>query len=188
MAASILSLTTGVVGILATLALFVMFLGVAPFGTINDALIGAEAVLSAVVAVLLHSRVGASGGALPLVCVLVVVLGAVIVVTGTYLVASGKTGFVLAGLYMSAGFALIGVWVVWLNVVALQNGHWPDGLARFGVIVGAIMLVGLLSAVGIPSRVDSFETSPWYVSVGWVSFLAWGVLYPVWLILLWRSV
>ena len=115
-------------------------------------------------------------------------MGAVVVAVGVYLVVSNKTGFVLAGLYMSAGFALIGIWVVALNIVAMQNGHWSARLAGFGVIVGAIMLVGVLSALGIPFGVDSLEASPWYVSVGWVSFLGWGLLYPVWLILLGRNV
>lgn len=188
MTVSILALTTGVVGLIATLALFIMFLGVPLFGTINDFLIGVEAVLSAVLAVMLLSRLGASGGALPLAGVLVAGLGAVVVVVGVYLVVSGRTGFVLAGLYMSAGFALIGIWVAWANIVAMQNGYWPQGLALFGVIVGAIMLAGFLSAFGIPSGVDSFETSPWYVSLGWVSFLSWGLIFPVWLILLGRSV
>jgi hypothetical protein len=187
MTASVLGLATGVVGILATLALIVMFMGVGPFGTINDVLIGVEGLLSAILAVLLLSRLGLSAGALTVPGVLFAALGAAVVMVGAYLVVSGRTGFVLAGLYMSAGFALIGAWVVWVNILAMQNGHWPDGLARFGLIVGAIMLVGFLSSLGITSRVDSFETSPWYVSLGWVSFLAWGLLYPVWLILLGRS-
>ena len=50
MPASVLALITGVVGILATLALVIFYVGVGPFGAINDLLIGVEAVLSAGVA------------------------------------------------------------------------------------------------------------------------------------------
>ena len=84
------------------------------------------------------------------------------------------------------GYALVGLWLLGLNYFAQRTDRWPRRLARFGLITGAMMAVGMLTGPGIVGRVDDPGLAPWFVSVAQVASLGWLLLYPIWTIWLGR--
>jgi hypothetical protein len=77
-----------------------------PFGTINDIGNAATGLLGAALALRLRRHVSARSGDLAIAAA---IAGAAITVVGSALVISGTTGFLLAGLVSSVGFAGIGM-------------------------------------------------------------------------------
>jgi len=179
-----LAVVTGVAGLLGLLFIILFFRFGQPFGTLNDVSIGLAAVLSGVLAWLFYF-VYREQSPSPL-ALAAALAGALVVVTGSVLVISGVKGWFLAGLYMTAGNALIGLRLAGLSYSALHTDSWPHGLAVFGLVAGAIMVVGLVSVPGILRGVDAQASAPWYVNAGYVGGLGWMLLYPAWCIWLGR--
>ena len=109
-------------------------------------------------------------------------MGGAITVVGSSLVISGTTGFFLAGLVSSVGFAGIGAWLVVINRSDVQAVEWPRRLRLLGVLAGALMLLGIVAAPGVPLRLDDMATAPgwiWIAELGWLGIF---VAYPAWAI------
>jgi hypothetical protein len=177
----------GITGLLGLVFLILLFTVGQPFGTLNDICIGAAAVLSAVLAWLLFREQRLTSSLPGQIAVLVAVAGAAVVVVGSYLVISRSTGFFLAGLYMTVGNGLIGLWLIFLNLSARQAGTWPSSFTTFGLATGVILALGLAAVPGIFGRVDSFESASWLINyVGWTGALGWLVLFPIWCLRLGR--
>jgi len=172
---------------LAGLVFIILFYTVGqPFGTLNDLCIGLAAILSAVLAWLMYPGHHAQSPHLSPLALVAALVGALVVAVGSVLVVSGVTGWFLAGLYMTAGNALIGLWLIGLSYSARQSGSWPHGLAVFGLVAGVIMAVGLVAVPGILGGVDAQAAAPWYVNAGYAGGLGWLILYPIWCIWLGR--
>lgn len=164
----------GIVAFASVVSLALFFVVAGPFGFLNDvgnALIG---ILSALLAVRLASarRAGfAAGGA--------AVAGAVVTVMGSWQVISGATGFFLAGLVSSAGFALIGAWLLaytWPGPIA----GWPKRLSTLGLVTGVAMLFGVVAIPGVLMGIDDFGAVPpwmWGYAIAWLGTY---ILYPAW--------
>jgi hypothetical protein len=182
-----LALAVAAVIVLATLSLALFFIVGQPFGAINDAGIGLEAVLMAVLAWRLHALFRQAAPLPSLLALLAVVAGAAVTAWGSYLVIAGRTGFVLAGLYMSFGFGLQGLWLAGLSLAALSGADWPRSLALLGLVTGVLMAVGLITGPGILARVDSFSGAPWHVYLGFLGWVGWTLLLPVWAFGMWRA-
>ena len=183
-----IALATGVVGLLALASIILFFTIGQPFGTLNDIFIGLAAILSAVLAWMFYPQHQAQSPLLSQVALGAAIIGALIVAVGAGLVVFGITGWFLAGLYMAAGNALIGVWLIGQSYSAQQNSFLPQGLVIPGMVIGAIMLLGLAAIPGIFSRVDAWDTAPWYVNyVGQSGALGYLVLYPIWCVWLGRA-
>jgi len=166
-----------------SLLILMYALGSARLGMLNDVSISIAAWLSVALAWSLHSQHAARNPQMATLAVILTIAGAVMATAGTVLSISGRTGFILAGLYMMVGNALIGLWLLSLN----QGNPWPHGLATFGLITGAIMALGLAAIPGIFSSTDSFKDSSWLTWVGQMGFFGWAVLYPIWAIRLWST-
>jgi hypothetical protein len=108
--------------------------------------------------------------------------GAALTVAGSSLVLSGTTGFLLAGLISSVGFAGIGAWLLAVSRTAGRTRDWPRRLRRAGGIAGALMAFGILSAPGMVLRFDDMATAPAWVWIGFVGWLGTYVAYPAWAI------
>jgi hypothetical protein len=171
-----LAVALGLVSAGSAVCLTAFFVVGGPFGTINDIGNGATGVLSAVLAWRLGEQLTGRARDVALGAALV---GGAVAVVGSALVISGATGFFLAGLVSSVGFAAIGTWVVLVNR-GDRAATWPRGLRSLGVLAGVLMAIGIVAAPGILLRLDNMETAPGWI---WVGFLGWFgtfVAYPAW--------
>lgn len=177
-----LALAVAVVTLLGLVLLILMYvLSSGLLGTLNDVSILVAAWLSVALAWSLHSQLAARSPQLAVLALILAVVGAVVATYGSVLVISGRTGFLLAGLYMMVGNALIGIWLISLN----RGAAWPQGLVVLGLITGAVMALGLAAIPGIFARTDSFADSSWLTWVGQMGFVGWAILYPIWCLRLW---
>jgi hypothetical protein len=179
-----LAIITGISGLLA-LALLILFFTIGgPFGTLNDIFNGLTGILSGMLAWKLSTRFQIS-----LVFLIMALLGALAVVLGSILVIFEITGWYLAGLYTSAGYALIGLWLLALNASVRQINSWPQRLVTFGLITGMIMALGLLVLPGLINKIDAWESGPWYINyVGQLGAIGYLLLYPIWCMLVGRGI
>jgi hypothetical protein len=170
----------GGVGLISVASLVAFFAVGGPFGAINDWTIGIFGFLTGLVAVGQRRRDGtahAPAGLVPTVCA---ISGAVIVVLGAGLVISDTTGFLLAGLVESLGFALIGVWLIALNRSSAGAPRWPRRLAGLGAVTGAVMAIGFIVAPGVAVGLDDAKAAPIWVWLGFFGWIGTFFLYPVW--------
>ena len=181
------AIATGIVGLLG-LAFIILFFTVGqPFGTINDYCIGLTAILSVVLVWMLYSRLHSQSPLLSQVTFVIAMLGALLVLVGTALAISGVKGWFLSGLYMAAGNAMIGLWLLGLNYSALRDNSLPQSLVIFGLMSGVILALGLVTIPGIFRGIDSQEYElTTFNYIWWASSLGYLALYPTWCILLGR--
>lgn len=165
-----------------SLAVFYAVGGRGPFGAINDlgnALVG---ILSALLA--LRLRPHGMGGSVGAAAIGAAVLGAAITAVGTALV--GTTGFFLAGLVSSLGFAFIGLWLVALNRSLRADGRWPRRLPTVGLALGLLMALGFVAAPGIAVGLDDLGAAPGWIWIGFLGWIGTYLIYPAWSIWLGR--
>jgi hypothetical protein len=173
-----LAIAAGVVAAASAASLATYFAVQGPFGAINDLGNAATGVLAACLAWRLRDRL--TGRARD-IAVAAAVAGAAIAVVGSALVVSKTTGFFLAGLVSSTGFAGIGVWLIALSRNAGMS-ELPRRLRSLGVIAGSLMALGIATAPGIVLRLDDMATAPAWVWIGQLGWLGTFVIYPVWAI------
>jgi hypothetical protein len=182
------AIATGIVGLLALVCLLVFFAGVRPFGPLNDLAIGLAALLSGLLAWLLYPEFHARSPLLSQLALISALAGAVVVVAGSVLVISGRTGWFLAGLYMAAGNGLIGLWLLASSYSARSGPAWPQSLVVSGLAVGLILALGLATIPGIVRGLDAWAAAPWYVNyIGQAGALGYLLAYPLWCIWLGRT-
>jgi hypothetical protein len=158
-----------------------------PFGTLNDLGNAAIGVLSAVLAFSVlpgrgSDRPGGHGAGLG-----ASVLGGGVMIIGSLLVVLEVSGWYYAALVSSLGAAGIGLWLVVVNDRFAGFGCLSVGALRLGRFAGIVMLAGVLAVPSLLNRVDVWEIPPWYLSCSQVSWLGTYVLYPIWCVLLARS-
>ena len=178
-----LALAVGVCAAGSAVCLATFYAVQGPFGTINDIGNAAAGILSAGLAWRLRRQIPGRAGD---VAVGAAIVGAMISVAGSSLVLSRTTGFFLAGLVSSVGFAGIGAWLLVLNRSDAVAAIWPQGLRRIGVAAGALMTLGIVAVPGILLRLDDIRAAPgwvWIAQLGWLGIF---VVYPAWAIWLAR--
>jgi hypothetical protein len=171
------ALATGLVAAGSVACLATYFVVGGPLGSINDVGNAAAGVLSACLAWRLRRQLPGRTGDLAIGAALV---GAAITVVGSVLVVSGTTGFVLAGLVSSVGFAGIGAWLVVLNRSVGKSTGWPRRLRALGITAGSLMALGVVTAPGIPLRIDDMASAPAWVFIGYLGWLGTYLAYPAW--------
>jgi hypothetical protein len=182
------AIVAGIVGLSGLVFIILLFTIGQPFGTLNDLCIGVAAILSAVLAWLFVPAYDQQPFLLRQAGPVVASLGALIVAAGSILVISGARGWFLAGLYMAAGNGLIGLWLLSFSYAALRDNLYPHGLVIFGLVTGLILALGLFGIPGILKGVDSTESAHRVINyLGQAGSLGYLVLYPVWCILLGRT-
>ena len=182
-----MAIAAGIAGLCGLVFIILFFSIGQPFGTLNDICIAIAAILSGVLAWMLYPVHHAQSPLLSQLALIIALVGTLVVAVGSALVIFGVTGWFLAGLYMAAGNALIGLWLLGLNYSAQHGNSWPHSLVIFGLVIGAIMALGLVAVPGIFSGVDSQESASWIINyVGQAGGLGWLALYPIWCILLGR--
>ena len=171
-----LAIAAGVVAAGSALSLATYFAVGGPFGTINDVGNAAAGVLGGCLAFRLRGQLP---GRLGDVAVAAAVVGAALTVVGSALVVSHTTGFFLAGLVSSVGFAGIGGWLVALARRAPDSAGGA-GLRAIGLVAGSLMALGVLAAPGIYLRLDDMASAPAWVYVGLLGWLGIYVVFPIW--------
>jgi len=172
-----LATTVGAVAIGSAVCLAVFFALEGPFGTINDIGNATTGLLSGALAWRMRSGTPGPAGRAALGAAIV---GAVVTVVGSALVISETTGFFLAGLVSSVGFAGVGLWLIAVNRGDSRAADWPPRLRLLGAVGGLLMAMGLAAVPGIVLGIDDMATAPgwvWISSVGWLGVYA---VYPAW--------
>lgn len=178
------SLAAGVAGLLGFAFIILFFTVGQPFGTLNDVFIGVTALLSLALALMLYPSFHAHSPSLSLTALVIALAGVVLVVAGSVLAISGRRGWFLSGLYMSAGYALVGLWLVALSYSALRANDMPRGLSILGVIAGAVLALGLVAIPGIIRGVDTKEYQLTIVNaIWWTGSIGYLTVFPVWCVL-----
>jgi hypothetical protein len=173
-----LALAIGITAAGSAVCLATYFAVQGPFGTINDIGNAATGVLSAALAWRLRRQIpGRAANAV----VGAAIAGAGLTVAGSALVVSGTTGFFLAGLVSSVGFAGIGAWLVVLNGSGALP-PWPRRLRSLGIAAGALMTLGIAAAPGVVLGLDDMAAAPAWAWIGLVGWLGIYVAYPAWAI------
>lgn len=166
---------------LAFIALFYTIGG--PFGTLNDLCVAFGAILSGGLAWMLSKMHRSYAPRLSRLALGSGLVGAFLAPIGSSFAIFDVTGWVLAGLVTTFGYALIGLWLLGLNYSVLRRLAFPRHLAQFGVVAGGIATVGILAGPGIIVRTDALESAQWFVLAGlYVGGLGWNILYAIWCI------
>ena len=181
------ALATAIATLLATILIFLFYAAGGPFGTLNDIFNGVAGILSGVLAWTLASQFGTNSSLLTRASLVLAVIGAIIVAIGSILIIFDVTGWILAGWYTTAGNALIGIWLLIFNDSMRHSNILPRGLVTFGLFVGAIMAVGIIAIPGILMGIDSVESTPGYLNLGYLGYVGTYFLYPAWAIWLGRT-
>ncbi len=150
------------------------------FGPLNDITSGLLAILSGVLASLIYAHFRDKFSWLGLVITIGAWIGALFILTGTVLVLSRFTGWVLAGLYSTTGYAFIGLWLLGFNSTARRGRLLPDRLTSLGLISGAIMILGFAAVPGIFARIDSLKAYSPVLNILWQSAGLGTLLFLVW--------
>jgi hypothetical protein len=155
--------------------LIVFYAAGRPFGTINDIGNALFGLLSLGLAWLLRPAWSVpSASWLPSLLLGIAGVGAVLTVLGTVFVMTEITGFYLAGLWSSFGFALVGAWLVGISRVGLPR------LRRAALVAGLVMLLGLVGVPGILMGLDDMDNAPAWTFVAGLSWAGTYLLFPAW--------
>ena len=182
-----MAIASGIACILAIVLLILFFTVGQPFGTLNDIFNGITGISILILAWMLYAEHHAKSPLLSQLALVTAIIGAIVVVIGSILVIFQITGWVLAGLYTGAGNALLGLWLASFCYSMLRGNIFPHNLVVFGLVVGACMALGLFLIPGIFARIDSMESPPWYLYLGFLEYLGVYILYPIWAIWLGRQ-
>jgi hypothetical protein len=183
-----LLVTIGIVGLLALAFLALFFTSGGPFGTLNDIFIALTAILTAILAWMLYAHLKIQAPVLSLIGLILAIAGAALVVTGSVLVIFGFTSWFLAGLYMAAGNALIGLWLLQVMDALRPDNPLPRWLGFIAIAVAITMALGLAAFPGIINRIDDPRGAMSVLSyAGQFGALGYLVLYPLWCVLAGRS-
>ena len=152
-----------------------------PFGTLNDICVALGGFLSGALAWKLYPTHRSHAPRESRISLMLALVGSCLVPVGSALVVFNITGWLLAGLVTTLGYALIGLWLVELSSSALHWLAFPKQFAHYGIIAGWVMAFGLLAAPGILARIDTMQAAPWYVLLAlFVGGLGWNILYTIW--------
>lgn len=175
-----LAMAVGAVLVTSVASLALFFAVGKPFGAINDWTVGLAGLLSGLLALAIRSRnpVGAPGSGT--IATGAAVVGAAIIVAGSALVISQATGFLVAGLVESLGFALVGLWLIALHRSIESTSGWPRQLRTLGLVAGIVMALGFVAAPGILMGLDDADTAPGWIWIGFVGWLGIFLLFPIW--------
>lgn len=176
-----LLIATGIFGLLGLIFIILFFTIGQPFGTLNDISIGLTAILSAMLVWLFYPSDFRQSLPLSQIILVLTMIGVILVLIGSYRAIARVSGWYLSGLYMAAGNALLGVWLLYLNIIALQSSSWPPRIAVFGLVSGGFLLLGLIAVPGIIRGTDlrTYDVTTINV-IWWTSALGWLALYPIW--------
>ena len=182
------AIAAGVAGFAALAVAILCFLLGRPFGRMDDKLVGLAALLSAALSMLLFPQLRAQDPQSAWAGLTLALVGVFVAAFGSVLAATGTATWFRAQLYVAAGNALIGIWLIMLNRSTGAVDALPNGVVTVGLFAGAVMALGIAAIPGILSGSDTEQSAPWISRhVGRAGNLGALVLYPLWCIWLGRT-
>jgi len=152
-----------------------------PFGTLNDVCVALGGMLSAGLAWMLYPTHRSHAPRVSPFALGIALVGACLAALGSGLVIFKVTGWFLAGLVTTFGYALIGLWLLGLSYSALRWLAFPRRLAQFGIVAGGVTAIGVLAGPGILARSDAIGSAQWFVLGSmFLGGLGWNILYAIW--------
>lgn len=181
------ALAAAIVSVTLFFALFAVFGD--PFGSASDIAMGVAGLLSGLLASRLYASHRTNSPTLAIVAIVFAWAGVVIVWVGSYLVVSGTTGYFLASLVTTFGYALVGLWLL----ILVLSGHTavaPTPTARrLPLLASLLMTVGFLVLPGIISQMDDPDTASLLANlVPPITWLGTSIAYPIWAFIFGRRV
>lgn len=176
-----LATTIAAVALIALVFIALFFSIGGPFGTLNDVCVALVGILSGGLVWMLYPTHRSYARRLSRFALGTGLVGACLAAVGSGLVIFNVTGWFLAGLVTTFGYALIGLWLLGLNYSALRYLVLPRRLALFGIVAGAVTAIGLFAGPGILARTDAINSAPGFVSASmYAGGLGWNILYAIW--------
>ncbi len=167
------AMTLAAVCVLSVVSLVLLFVIGEPFGRMNDVGNGLIGVLTVIFALLLARQAGGWLG------VAMAAVGAGLALYGSWLVMSGTTGFMLAGLVSTIGFGFIGLSLATFAWSPGAETLWGGSLLLVRITAVALVVGGIFAVPGALMRIDAFADVPgwlWLFGLGWLGVY---VLYPI---------
>lgn len=159
------------------------------FYRLNDLFNLIMALMSGVLAWMLYSHFQEKMTSLHGGLLILILVGMLLAVLGFWMIAFGRTGWILSGWYTDTGFAFIGLWLIGVNYTAFQNDLLPKGISLYGILVGIVMALGFASLPGLLRNIDSTDfMSPLLYGMWTASIRGWIILFPIWCILTGRYI
>lgn len=158
-----------------------------PFGTLNDVCVALGGILSGGLAWMLYPTHRSYAPRVSRFALAAALVGACLAAVGSGLVIFRVTGWLLAGLVTTFGYALIGLWLLGLSYSALRWLAFPRRLAQFGIVAGGVTAIGVLAGPGILAGTDAIGSAQWFVFASmFLGGLGWNILYAIWCVWLGR--
>lgn len=164
--------------IAAAITLSLLYAGIPFFGPVNDMLTAVTAILIAGLVWQFHAVVWAKRPTLAAILLVAALLGTVLMAGNATLVGFGKMNWQIGGMYTAIGFALTGVWLFSMLLVAKGQPFLTSGLVTFGMVTGVCLLFGFLAGPLMASKITlGFQP------LVWISYIAAGagwLMFPIW--------
>ncbi|HKJ26312.1 MAG TPA: hypothetical protein VJ965_01625 [Anaerolineales bacterium] len=164
--------------IAAMITLSLLYVGIPFFGPVNDLLTAVISILIAGLVWQFHPVVWEKKPTLAAILLIAALLGVVLMAGNATLVAFGKMGWQLGGMYTAFGFALTGVWLIGMLLTAKGQPFLTSGLVTLGLIAGICLLFGFLAGPLMAKQITiGFQP------LVWISYIAAGagwIMFPIW--------
>ncbi len=153
------------------------------FGRLYALCVCLAAVLTAGIAMLLFPQHRLVEEQVALAAFAVALLGAFIAALGAVAAFTSATSWFLAQLYVSSGYALIGLWLLTVTLSGGAALSLPHRVVNMGWFAGVVMALGLAALPGVMMRTEDEQTAPWLIRyIGRAGNLGWLLLFPLWCI------
>ena len=148
----------GIVAIIGTISLLLLFVVGEPFGTLNDILSVPTAVLLLPMVIALYRVNSPDYRFLNLAAMVAGVSGFIVVAAGSVLLVLGQISFAQSLIPGIGGFGLIGLWMVLNSVLALKTHSLPAGLAWAGLLLGITPSLALLAVLRAETMANALQS------------------------------
>jgi hypothetical protein len=143
----------------------------------------AAAILTAGLAMLLFPQYWAIDEQLTQVAFVLVLAGAFLAALGAVAAFTSASSWFLAQLYVASGYALIGLWLLFITIYAAEAMKLPHRVVNMGWFAGVVMALGLPAIPGLLMRTEDEQHAPWLIRyVGRSGNLGSLLLFPLWCI------
>ena len=182
------AIAAGVMGFAALCLAILNFIFGRRFAGPDDIVVGLTALLTAALGMLTFPQLHGYDAQLATTAFALALLGGFMAAFGSMLAATRATSWFLTQLYVAAGYALVGLWLLMFNRIAGSVGAISNTTEIIGTWAGAVMALGLAAVPGILAGSETEKAAPWLTrTLGRAGNLGSLFLFPLWCIMLGRA-